>query len=137
MRFKAMLICAALVGMQGGTLLQADGQKFRETVTVKGAGHAGFGEHLLTFSAPVALPGVSLGAGTYIFRYAEHNALQVMSTGRTPYGMFLTIPVTRSAPTSDYSIIVGEPIGAGSPQRIVALFAPGETIGHEFLYPTR
>jgi hypothetical protein len=137
MRFKAMLICAALVGMQGGPLLQADGQKFRETVTVKGTARGAVGEHVLTFSAPVSLPGMSLGAGTYIFRYAEHNALQVMSAGRTPYGMFLTIPATRNHATSGYSIVVGEPVAPDSPRRIVALFAPGETIGHEFLYPTR
>jgi hypothetical protein len=137
MRFKAMLICAAIVGMQGGTLLHADGQKFRETVTVKGTARGAFGEHVLTFSTPVALPGVSLGAGTYIFRYAEHNALQVMSSGRTPYAMFLTIPTTRHSPTWDYSIVLGEPLGPGSPKRIVALFAPGEMAGREFVYPGR
>src|ERR1700737_5510431 len=58
-----------------------------------------------TFNTPVTLPGLTLPAGTYLFRVADPNSsrsvVQVSSAdGRHQYGMFLTIPSLRSKATA-------------------------------------
>lgn len=139
MRTKAMLMCAAALAtvQLSGSALQAQGPKFRETVSVKANAITGIGDYALTFSAPVALPGVSLGAGTYIFRRPAGNVLQVMNTAGKPYALLLTIPASRMTADDEYSVVFGPGAAPGSPKRIVALFEPGEMTGHEFVYATR
>jgi hypothetical protein len=60
---------------------------------------------LFTFSAPVALPGVTLPAGQYLFRLADPNSatkvVQVLNAdGTKPYGLFFTLPAERFEPAT-------------------------------------
>ena len=139
MKIRMMLACAVvLAGIhETGTSVQAQNRKFQETVTVQGDVRDRWGDHELTFSAPVALPGLALGPGTYVFREMSGHVVQVTNAAGDPYSMFLTVPATRRGPADDYSIILGEPAAPGAPRRIVALFIPGEDTGHEFVYATR
>jgi len=132
-----VMFTAMLAGMQvTSTGVSAD-QKFKETVTVQGRVREGFGDHTLTFSGPVALPGVSLGAGTYVFRQPLGNVIQVTSVSGRPYTMFITIPAYRDHALDEYSIVLGPSAAPDSPRRVVALFTPGETTGQQFVYPGR
>jgi hypothetical protein len=91
-----------------------------------------------TFSAPVALPGVALPAGTYMFKHPDVNDRQVVQVfsqdGQTIYGSFLTIPERRLTP-SDQPTVTLEETPAGTPEAIKAWFYPGRTTGDEFIYP--
>jgi hypothetical protein len=92
-----------------------------------------------TFSQPVALPGITLPAGTYVFRlaapYTERKVIQVTdSAGRESYAMLLTVPTTRYNRPLDTEIQFME-TGAGMPAAVKAWFYVGETIGYEFIYP--
>jgi hypothetical protein len=93
----------------------------------------------LTFSAPVALPGITLPAGTYQFTRPDcENAPDVVrvatADGTNVYGTFLTIPEQRLSPSSRPEVMFAE-MPSGSPDAIKAWFYPGETTGDEFLYP--
>ena len=55
---------------------------------------------VFTFSGPVALPGVTLPAGQYLFRLADptgdRKVVAVLSAdGKTPYSMFFSLPAER------------------------------------------
>ena len=93
----------------------------------------------LTFSAPVALPGVSLPAGTYRFTHPDcsvsDHILRVSSQdGSEVYATVLTIPEDRPTPSDQTVVVFGE-MPAGSPEAIKAWFYPGETVGDELIYP--
>jgi hypothetical protein len=92
----------------------------------------------LTFSAPVALPGVTLGSGTYIFERADPNVLdivQVLSRDRSRvYFMAFTRQIQRPAGMSaDRLVSLGE-APAGVPAPIRAWYPRGESRGHQFIY---
>ncbi|HEX5109220.1 MAG TPA: LPXTG cell wall anchor domain-containing protein [Vicinamibacterales bacterium] len=93
----------------------------------------------LTFSAPVQVPGATLGAGTYRFRLANpgdsRNVLQVLSrNGSTVYANFHTIPDSRTALTNE-PVVTFRETPAGVPPAIRSLFYGGELSGYEFIYP--
>ena len=95
------------------------------------------GEYLLSFNTPVGLPGVSLGIGTYMFRYVgnSRNAIQVLSAdGKKIYGMFLPAQITRLEKIDQQAVWLIDPALEGAPRRIQAWFEPGRSIGAEFLY---
>ena len=97
-------------------------------------------DHLMviTFSAPVQIPGEVLPAGTYQFSNPDgnRNVVEVRSAdGSKPYATLLTIPAERSNAT-DEPVVKFEERAAGSPEAIRAVFYPGETTGMAFLYPT-
>jgi hypothetical protein len=121
-----------------GVGLGAEKPQFRDTITVRGmvrGGGGSAGEHRLTFSGPVALPGVSLGAGSYIFTRPSANVLQVKSAdGLRPYAMLLTVATTRTEEIDSYQIVLGPRIAEGAPRRIEAWFAPGESTGQQLIY---
>jgi hypothetical protein len=119
-----------LVGVAAG----AKEPQFRDSVTVQGMIGGSAGEHHLTFSGPVALPGVSLGPGTYIFRKPANNVLQVTNANRVPYAMLQTRPISRPARTDRYEVVLGAPVSDGSPRKIEAWFAPGESTGQQLMY---
>ena len=119
-----------LVGVAAG----AKEPQFRESILVQGTIGGSSGEHHLTFSGPVALPGVSLGPGTYIFRKPGGSILQVTNAKRVPYAMMQTSPLPRLGRTDRYEIILGAPLGDGAPRRIEAWFAPGESTGQQLIY---
>ncbi|HEX7941666.1 MAG TPA: hypothetical protein VF488_07655, partial [Gemmatimonadaceae bacterium] len=81
------------------------------------------------------LPGLSLRPGTYIFREASSNALQVSNENGIAYALLLTIPITRNDVDDNYSVVVESPRAPGSPRRLLALFEPGEHTGKQFVYP--
>ena len=92
-----------------------------------------------TFSAPVELPGVTLPAGTYMFKHpdflSDRHIVQVLSKdGKKIYATIMTIPDTRLTPT-DKAVVTFEETPAGTPEAIKAWFYPGDTIGDEFVYP--
>ena len=90
-----------------------------------------------TFNSPVALPGVALPAGTYIFQHPDINSVHVVQVlsrdGATVYGTFLTIPVNRRSETETPAVRFEEQT-AGVPPAISAWFYPGRTTGDEFIY---
>jgi hypothetical protein len=93
----------------------------------------------LTFNAPVQIPGVTLGAGTYRFRLTNpetsRNVLQVLSNdGATVYAMFHTIPDRRTSLTED-PVVTFRETPAGVPPAARSLFYGGEYRGYEFVYP--
>jgi hypothetical protein len=91
----------------------------------------------LTFSKPVALPGVTLGAGTYIFeRAAPSTAIEIVRVSskdrRFVYFMGYTRLVARPR-GSNASITFSEaPAGAAVP--IAAWYPTATSTGHQFLY---
>jgi hypothetical protein len=94
---------------------------------------------ILTFSGPVQLPGVTLAAGTYVFKLADLNGnrhvVQVFDKDEKKiYSTILAIPDQKLDP-SDKPVVMFSERPAGTPQAVRAWFYPGETIGNEFVYP--
>jgi hypothetical protein len=91
----------------------------------------------LTFSGPVALPGVTLPAGTYSFRTpssSDKNIVQVMNRAETKsYYMGITMPVHRPRATTELLVTVGE-APARQARPIQAWFPQGQIEGHAFIY---
>lgn len=91
------------------------------------------------FSRSVALPGVELTAGSYIFELADpasnHSLVRVLSRDRRHiYTQQFTLQVQRPKNvTDDHGITFGES-PAGSAPPIKAWFPAGESTGHEFQY---
>ena len=112
----------------------AKGPQFRELITVQGVLGGSGQEHHLTFSGPVALPGVSLAPGTYIFSRPASNILRVTNARRQPYAMISTVTAVRNSPSDQYEVILGAPLTDGSPRRIEAWFAPGDSSGQQLMY---
>lgn len=94
---------------------------------------------IVTFSAPVELPGVVLPTGTYQFRVltttGTRNIVQVFNeAGTNLFGTFVTIPDFRRAPAPE-TVIHFEERPSGSPMAVKSWFYPGDTIGVQFVYP--
>jgi hypothetical protein len=94
---------------------------------------------LLTFSAPVELPGTTLPAGTYRFELADpttgRRVIRVSDKdGTKNYGIFLSMSDQRLEPADKPVVMFGE-APAGAPQAVKAWFYPGESYGYEFVYP--
>ena len=94
---------------------------------------------LFTFSAPVALPGVTLPAGQYLFRLADSNTsakvVQVLNAdGTKPYGLFFAIAAERLEPASSPELRFME-TASGMPAAIRTWWYPGERSGYEFIFP--
>jgi hypothetical protein len=94
---------------------------------------------IMTFSGPVEIPGQVLSAGTYVFKLADsssdRNIVEVYNKDENHlYGIFLAIPDYRLKPTGK-PIITFEERVAGAPEAVKAWFYPGDSYGHEFVYP--
>jgi hypothetical protein len=92
-----------------------------------------------TFSGPVALPGVTLPAGQYLFRLPDpvgaSRVVQVLDAeGRKPLGMFFTIPAERIESASMPEVRFME-TASGRPHAIRTWWYPGERSGYEFIFP--
>jgi hypothetical protein len=92
----------------------------------------------LTFSAPVALPGVTLPAGTYIFERVEFtnpDVIVVRDRDRSRvYLMARTDRVSRPAGSNlDRLVTFGE-ARPGQAVPVTAWYPSGELIGHRFIY---
>jgi len=91
----------------------------------------------LTFSKPVALPGVSLPAGTYVFeRAAPNGAIEVVRVssldGRSVYYTGFTELVNRPRRNAS-PITFGEAV-TGAPLPIKEWYPTFTDTGHRFLY---
>jgi hypothetical protein len=91
----------------------------------------------LTFNRPVALPGVTLPAGTYLFERLEGGANVVRVTEaktRRPLYMGFTDPVSRHPTLQvDQLVVLGEAT-RGEPTRVDMWFPIGLRNGHRFIY---
>jgi len=92
-----------------------------------------------TFNRPISLPGVSLPAGTYLFRIVDttttRKVIQVLSEdGKTPYAMLHSIPDVRLEASASPEVRFLE-TAKGAPSAVKTWWYPGETIGYEFIYP--
>ena len=93
----------------------------------------------VTFNRPVALPGVTLGSGTYIFEAPEatgdHNLVRVLSRDRsTVFLTTFTRAVDRSARMKrDEVISFGEGSVNGAPP--IAIWWPQDSMGRRYIYP--
>jgi hypothetical protein len=96
-------------------------------------------ETKVTFSQPVQIPGRVLPAGTYVFVLPEeindHFEVRIFNADRTMLvATLLTISAERSKAT-DNTVFGFAERGSAQPEAILTWFYPGETTGHEFLYP--
>ena len=91
------------------------------------------------FNRPVALPGVALGAGTYIFELPDPNdawtVVRVTSRDRrTVYLTAFTRVVERPKGLRPDQVISFGEARASEPQPIRAWWPTGESTGREFIY---
>jgi len=93
----------------------------------------------ITFSQPVQIPGRVLPAGTYWFELPEditqHDMVRIYSADRTVLYATLFAANSERAIATDHTMFGFAERGSAQPQAIVTWFYPGETTGHEFLYP--
>jgi hypothetical protein len=94
-----------------------------------------------TFSGPVAVPGVTLPAGKYLFRLTtsiasgERHVVQVLSdNGQTSYAQFFGISALRTdyAPKPEIRFME---TAEGMPAAVKTWWYPGAKDGYEFIYP--
>ena len=125
-----VVFCAALIGAVFSPSVKADDWD-RKTV--------------LTFSAPVEIPGVHLAgwgvlpAGTYVFKILDSGAnrhiVQIFSKDElTVYATILAIPNYRLHAT-DKTVLTFSERPVGQPEALRAWFYPGHNFGEEFVYP--
>src|SRR5579863_8315695 len=100
---------------------------------------------VMTFSAPVEIPGVHLKgwgvlpAGTYVFKVldsqSDRHIVQIFNKDETTiYATILAIPNYRLKVT-DKTVITFRERPAGEPEALRAWFYPGKNWGDEFVYP--
>jgi hypothetical protein len=93
----------------------------------------------VTFSGPVALPGVTLAAGTYVFEVANpmSGGDIILVRNRATYRpCFLGFSARVDRPAGlrqDQSVTLGE-TPKGVPPPILGWYPMGESTGHEFSY---
>jgi hypothetical protein len=96
---------------------------------------------VVTFSAPVELPGVALPAGTYVFKLLDsvsnRNIVQVFNADETRcLATILAIPNYRLEPKGE-TVIHFEERPSNMPEALRAWFYPGDNFGQEFVYPKK
>jgi Protein of unknown function (DUF2911) len=96
-------------------------------------------ETTVTFSQPVQIPGRVLPAGTYVFVLPyegnDHFQVRVFNADHSKLiATLFTVDTERSKP-ADNTVFGFAERGSAQPEAIVTWFYPGETTGHEFLYP--
>ena len=91
----------------------------------------------ITFSQPISIPRQTLPAGTYLFKQAnvdDLNLIQIFSSDRIHlYATLMTIPTEANQIPDDTTVTLAEQ-GAGKPDLLLKWFYPGEQTGHEFVY---
>ena len=92
----------------------------------------------ITFNQPIELPGQVLPAGTYLFKLADPNDLDVVrifnSQGTRLYATLQTITAERAKPTGEAVVVLADQ-SERRPETLVKWFYPGDTSGHELVYP--
>jgi hypothetical protein len=91
----------------------------------------------ITFSQAIEIPGQILPAGTYVFKLADPNDLDVVrifnSQGTRLYATLQTITAERAKPTGDAVVVLADQ-PEGRPETLLKWFYPGNTSGHELVY---
>jgi hypothetical protein len=123
------VIVAACIAVLGAGLMP--------TTPVKAA--ASNGMTRITFSGPVALPGMTLGAGTYVFELADpdtgRRVVLVRNKERRVFYVGMTNRVERPAGLRAHQpVLLGES-PRGVPPPIKSWYPEGDNVGHEFIYP--
>lgn len=124
---KSRFVISCVVALSG--LLAVVG------VTRANAAHANY----LTFSAPFALPGIALPAGTYFFEVVSPGSHDVVRVSRRDDARVYLVAFTRRVDRprglrANQQIVFGE-VRAGSRPQVKTWFPIGATVGHEFIYP--
>jgi hypothetical protein len=93
----------------------------------------------LTFSGPVQVPGLTLPAGTYMFKLADpesgRRAIQIWDEkGTKLFTTLLTIPDEQPEPKDDPVVLFSERPSGAAPA-VKSWFYPAERSGYEFIYP--
>src|SRR5689334_3647348 len=92
----------------------------------------------LTFSGPVEMPGVTLPAGTYVFKLADtpsRNVVEVWDRDeKKMIGHWLFVQATRPDVSQD-TVVMFKETAAGQTPAVHYWYYPGEKIGKEFIYP--
>ena len=91
------------------------------------------------FSTPVMVPGMTLPAGTYVFRLADHKTnrhiVQVWNADESKMlTVALAIPARRADPKGDIVVRFSGTPSPKLPPALKAYFYPGDVTGHEFIY---
>ena len=92
-----------------------------------------------TFNQPVALPGMTLPPGKYMFRLVDpmssRRVVQVLDAkGKKSYGLLMSMPTIADVVPSEPEVRFTE-TKAGMPHALQAWWYPGESTGREFVYP--
>jgi len=92
----------------------------------------------MTFSNTVEMPGLTLPAGTYVFRLADiptRNVVQVLSNDEKDIlGQWTFVQSQRPKATED-TVVMFKEAPEGQTAAVQYWYYPGETIGKEFIYP--
>jgi hypothetical protein len=93
----------------------------------------------VTVSGPVSLPGVTLPAGTYLFRLADtlstRNVVQIFDKDRTKiFATIIAVPAERMEPSGD-AVITFKETPSDRPPALHYWYYAGEKSGQEFVYP--
>ena len=92
----------------------------------------------VSFSKPIEIPGQFLPAGTYLLKVADPNNLNLVqifnADGTRLYATLQTISTELGEPTGDGVVILAQQPN-GRPDALLKWFYPGDTTGHEFVYP--
>lgn len=142
-KIPVMIGCAllALASVAAVASAQQEKLRFEETLVVTATPKAGgTSEYFLTFSGAISVPGLSLPAGSYLFRFPSQDAkvIQVLKADRSNvYAMFHTIPVqdVKRDLATDAQEITWMKRATGAPPAVKAWFLPGKSTGYEFVYP--
>jgi hypothetical protein len=92
----------------------------------------------LTFSGAVEMPGVTLPAGTYVFKLADtpsRNVVEVWDRDeKHMVGHWLFVQAERPEVSQD-TVVMFKETAAGTTPAVHFWYYPGERIGKEFVYP--
>jgi hypothetical protein len=120
----AAITCIALLGTAFAPRATAD---LRDKKTI------------VTFSAPVEVPGKVLPAGTYVFKLLDsastRTVLQIYDKDeKHVLATILAVPDYRTTP-ADKPVIALDERSSDSPEALKAFFYPGDNYGLDFVYP--
>jgi hypothetical protein len=123
-RTVALIVCIAVVCAFAGMVGSAS--TFKKTTYLK-------------FSGAVALPGVTLSAGEYVFELVNpdttRDVVQVRNRERSKvYLTAITLRVDRPARAGTAATVTLGEARPGSAPSIKAWFPAGETTGYQFIY---
>jgi hypothetical protein len=135
-RLPLLLTAVAALTVVPGAWAQTDETpRFREDLQVSRPVLRGSTTDLIVrFSGPFSLPGISLPAGTYVFRRMASDIVRVQSQdGRHVYLTMHTTPTHREKIGATEAL--WDANVAGAPVRLKAWFRPGTETGQELSYP--